>query len=342
MDGKVTAAASLAAVAASVGEPESEESKALRGSLVKALVAVVANVSVLTALLVYFGWIRSELYARYLGIDQAILGMTIDDYVRRSVEAVVVLPLVSAGAGLLWVTFDQWWRRRRRRRGADDRIVVLVARRMWVAAVVVFFLGIACWIIGTPVTYVAAPLVCAAGLLLLLYGLSLHGTLPGSTGFAPLTEAVLRGAIALLVAIGLFWSANNYARVQGTELAREFPNEVHALPNVEIDSDEPLSIVAPGVQTSCFTQGGSTRYHYRGLKYLESTGGNYFLISDGWTRQYGVVVILPASADGIRYTFVRDTSGTARDDHFPPCDLESSSSPTVPDADADVNAPPAP
>ncbi|KJL40613.1 hypothetical protein [Microbacterium trichothecenolyticum] len=290
-----------------------------RGSLVRSLLAVVANVGVLTALLVYFGWVRSDQMAKMLGIDEAILGMTVDDYVRRSVQPVVLLPICAAIAGLAWVGLDQWLRRRRIRFGSDDRIVTWVARWMWLIAVGVLMLGLVLGLIGYAITYIAAPLVCAGGMLLLLYGLMLRGGLRDAVRFAPMTEGVLRGAIAILVAIGLFWSAMNYATVEGTELARDFPNQIEKLPGVMVDSAAPLDIVSPGVDVTCAGSGEDLRYRYRGLRLLESTGGNYFLISDEWTFDYGVVVMLPVDGDGLRFTFVRDVYGIADAGGFGPC-----------------------
>ncbi|WP_243075166.1 hypothetical protein [Microbacterium sp. SS28] len=306
------------------GGQDAGGNQALRGGMVKALLAVLVNVGVLTALLVYFGWVRSDRMATLLGIDEAILGMTVDDYVRRSVQSVFILPVLAAAAGLVWVGFDQWFQRRRARLGDDERIVQLIARWLWVVAVGLFLVGIVMVFIGYAATYVLWPLVCAAGLLLLLYSFGLRAHLTDSVGFAPLTEGVLRGSIAVLVAVGLFWSATNFATVQGTELAREFPQHVASLPSVEVDSVEPLDIVAPGVETSCLGEGRDIRYHYRGLRLLESTGGNYFLISDGWTPQYGVVVVLPIGAEGLRYSFVRDVSGDSRDADYPPCEEATS------------------
>ncbi|WP_426323649.1 hypothetical protein [Microbacterium sp. E-13] len=302
------------------GDHDKSGDDAVRGGMVKALLAVVVNVGVLTAMLVYFGWVRSERMSALLGIDEAILGMTVDDYVRRSVTSVVLIPLFAAAGGLAWVAFDQWRRQRRQRNGADDRVVGFAARWIWVVAIGVFLLGVALWMVGFAATFIAAPLVCTAGVLLFLYGLELRSELPGVAGFAPLTEGVLRGSVAILVAIGLFWTATNFATVEGTQLARDFPSRVGSLPSVEIDSETALDIVAPGIETSCLPSGDGVRYHYRGLRLLESTGGNYFLISDGWTRDYGVVVMLPADGEGTRFTFVRDRAGTQRDAFFPPCD----------------------
>ena len=71
-------------------------------------------------------------------------------------------------------------------------------------------------------------------------------------------------------------------------------------------SPKQLLIDAPAVKEERL--GGpdaAYRYRYTGLRLLEHTGGRYFLISDGWTEQYGVVVML-ADSDPVRLEFVRD------------------------------------
>src|SRR5688572_33091675 len=60
-----------------------------------------ANVTVLTGLLVYFGWRRSDVQARELGIDSSVLGMTTTDYVLRSVGPVFLLLAVVVGIALV-------------------------------------------------------------------------------------------------------------------------------------------------------------------------------------------------------------------------------------------------
>src|SRR5690348_6809754 len=64
-----------------------------RNELLKRVGAVFANVAVITALLVYFGWTRSEVQSKRLGIDESILGMSTRDYLLRSVGPVLVLVL---------------------------------------------------------------------------------------------------------------------------------------------------------------------------------------------------------------------------------------------------------
>lgn len=45
---------------------------------------------------------------------------------------------------------------------------------------------------------------------------------------------------------------------------------------------------------------------YAGLRLLERTGTSYYLISDGWTRTYGVLSIVPDDDAGVRVDLVRD------------------------------------
>src|SRR6267143_7302776 len=49
---------------------------------------VVAPVTLLTALLYYFGWIRSNSLWLYFGVDQSALGFSVQDYLVRSIGAI--------------------------------------------------------------------------------------------------------------------------------------------------------------------------------------------------------------------------------------------------------------
>ena len=89
--------------------PETEAASSLVGSqgrrVAGLIVAVVAPVTLITALAYYFGYRREEAFAGYFGIDPSTLGFTTNDYVLRSVDAlfvpVTVLLLVAFGAVFL-------------------------------------------------------------------------------------------------------------------------------------------------------------------------------------------------------------------------------------------------
>lgn len=282
------------------------ESGADRSDLLGRVAAVLGNVGVLTALLVYFGWVRSEVQAKTLGIDESILGMSTQEYLLRSVRPVLVLLIVVATAGLLWVLFDHWLTNRLRRRGSDDRLYLWIVRLMPAAIIV---LPVAGWFAQYPwpaLAYIAFPLMCAAGLLLALYALRLRAALPGGLPLGARHGNVLRACVAALVGVALFTTASNYATVEGTELARSFDRQLPALPRVVVHSLSPLNIDAPGVQATQLGEAVGFAYQYSGLRLLERAGGRYFFVSDEWTPEYGVVVVLKDDEPGIRYDFVRD------------------------------------
>jgi hypothetical protein len=276
-----------------------------RGDLLRSIVVALGNVGVLSALLVYFGWVRSEQQAKLLGIDESILGMSTQEYILRSVGAVLVLLIVMALFGMLWVALDRWLFLRLRRRGADDRVYRRVSQLLPLGVVLLplaGWLARSWWPAGA---YIGFPLLCGAGLLLLLYAFSLRAALPGAVPLSAGTESVLRVCTAALIAVAMFTAATNYATYEAIQLARGFEQGVPRLPGVVVHSVEPLNIDAPGVQTVQLASETGYRFRYSGLRLMERVGGQYFLISDDWTKAFGVVVVLKDDEPGVRYEFVR-------------------------------------
>ena len=71
-------------------------------------------VTVATALLVYFGWARSNAQAVAMGLDVSLFGYTAQDYSLRSIRS-MFFPLVCILLlSLLWLAADTWLRRRLR------------------------------------------------------------------------------------------------------------------------------------------------------------------------------------------------------------------------------------
>ncbi|MDQ3616329.1 MAG: hypothetical protein M3393_06855 [Actinomycetota bacterium] len=273
--------------------------------MTRQVAAALGNVAILTALLVYFGWVRSEVQARLLGIDESILGMSTRDYLLRSVRPVLVLLIVVALSGLLWVALDRWLSLRLIRKGADDRLFRYVLRSLPAAALGLPVLG---WLSGFPwptAAYILFPLTCAGALLILLYAFAMRQVLPGAVRMQASRESLLRACAAAIVGVALFTAAANYATVEGTELAKGFPRQIPELPRVVVYSAEPLYIEAPGIRWETLGSGSNIRIRYTGLRLLERTGGRHFLVSDDWTPQYGVVIVID-DEDDVRLEYVRD------------------------------------
>src|SRR5512132_3026246 len=67
--------------------------------------AIVAPTTLLTALLFYFGWIRTNALFQYFGVDATTLGFTTQYYLLRSSEALYVPlgTLLVVGLAALWL-----------------------------------------------------------------------------------------------------------------------------------------------------------------------------------------------------------------------------------------------
>ncbi len=190
--------------------PEPESASALAGSegrrVVGLVFAVVAPVTLISALAYYFGYRREEAFAGYFGIDQSTLGLTSNQYVLQSVDAlfvpITVVLLVAFGAVFLHALagdrLDRW------ERVNVTPIVVFVG----LCALV---LGIAL-LAGDPIAsgygYLQA-LGPAIGVTLLLYAL----VRTRSVGRHALAGAFFVG-IALVV-VSLFWATSDYPNSRG-------------------------------------------------------------------------------------------------------------------------------
>jgi hypothetical protein len=265
--------------------PETESASSLVGSqgrrVAGLIVAVVAPVTLITALAYYFGYRRESAFAGYFGIDPSALGFTTNDYVLRSVDALfvpitVVLLLAFAALFVNALVGDRLGR------------VELVP----VAAVVglcALILGIAL-LAGKPFAHDYAYLQAlgpAVGVSLLLYALA---RMPSVSRHA-LGAAVFVGIAVVLVS--LFWATSDYADTRGRAEARRLARDITVLPSATIFSKEDLDIhplapgggvpqpVEPGGGCQLLTvqkfHRGAYPFAYSGFTLLLRSGGNYFL-----------------------------------------------------------------
>ncbi|GAA4734737.1 hypothetical protein GCM10023328_13430 [Modestobacter marinus] len=281
-----------------------------RNALLRALAGALANVAVLTALLVYFGWVRIAEQSRHLGVDESLFRVSTREYLLRSVRPVLILLISIAVAALVWVALDQWLARRIAARGSGDPVVRWSVRGLGAFAVL---LPLLTWLlrrVWPATTYVAFPLTVAAGLLLVLYLLRLRQSMAGDAALPATRDVVVRACAALLTAICLFSAAANYATVEGRRLAQGFVADLASQPQVVVYSAAHLHIDAPGAtEEELPPEQSAYLYRYVGLRLLEYTNDTFFLVSEEWTPQYGVVVVLPDD-ETRRVELVRDRRET--------------------------------
>jgi hypothetical protein len=285
----------------------------LRNAL-RPVLGFLANATVLTALLVYFGWRRSATQAERLGITESILGMSTRDYLLRSVRPVLVLLVGVSVVGFVWVVLDRWLvplvrsaAERSESDGRNDRRIVWVLRTLSVSWII---LPTLVWLMGfvwPALAFVLFPVSIGVGVLLMLYVTHLRRLDFVSDDAARRRNLAAQVSGALLVGVCLFWTAANYAHVEGVQLARDIIADTDQLPSVIVYSEGRLHLDGPSVaETKLSNVEGGIQYRYRGLRLLEHTGDKYFLISDGWTPTYGVLFTLRDDDESVRIDFIRD------------------------------------
>ena len=271
-------------------------------TVVQQLLALLANVAVLTGLLVYFGWRRTETQAVRMGFDESILDLDTQDYLLRSVGPVLQLLLIIGVAGLVAIPLDALLRRRLGDRSGrwGTAAVVAVGLGWLVLPALVVLLGL--WFPGF--AFVAFPLSIGLGALLVPYAFELRAR-QGSHSLSRRARATERTFAVVIVVLALFWATSNYAEVLGTRIADRIAANTETMTPVAVFSPDPLNLVGPGVEETELPS-GPYRFRYTGLRLLEHTDQGYVLLSSGWTYEDGVVFVLPPGPP-LRFEFGRGT-----------------------------------
>jgi hypothetical protein len=268
--------------------------------------------TIVTALMFYFGWMRSDTQARYMGLDVSLFGFSTQDYVLQSISTLYIPLLAAATLALGWLALHQ----------RVDRALARPSSRPALRAAGRALLGAG--VLTATSTVLAAtmdrnhaplvvPLILAGGTAVAAYGGWLARAAADPGALPPPVPPWQRALRALLVGgvitLALFWEVSNYAGVVGRGYALEIARKVPALPRATAFSATPLGIQAPGVDEERLdaglgADGKALRYRTTGLRFLVRSGGRMFLLHDGWTPQRGTVIVLPDNAQ-VRWQFSR-------------------------------------
>lgn len=280
-------------------------------SMLSKFLAVVSSIgppiTVATALLVYFGWARSDAQARLMGLDVSLFGYSAQDYALRSIRS-LFFPLVCILlVGLLWLAADSWLRGQLTS-GKRGAFVARIARAATVSGLVT---AGACWllaIVRPAGVFLVGPFLMAGAVLVAWWGVRLRrlataGQRPQVTGRAVLQHRALEATFAfILVTALLFWGTSDFAQVVGRGQAAAVEAQLASLPRADVYSSAGLFIGAPGVKQEVLGTAEAPVYKYTGLRLLVASGGRFFLLPDSWMLSRGTVVVLPDN-DSVRLEY---------------------------------------
>lgn len=248
--------------------------------------------TIATALLVYFGWARTDAQAKAMGLDVSLFGYTVQDFVLRSIPSLFIPLVWLLIVAVLWLTVDRFLTGQL----AGGRAAVI--RRL---AAVILVAGVACaaamWlvvILQPERTVLFVPYIMAGGVLLAAWGLSLwrRSREGEGRGIPALSRGSEKTLIFCLVTLLLFWGTSDYAQALGRGLAVSYEQRSLLLPTAVVYSRDRLGISAPNVREQSSGTAEHPVYQYTGLRLLVVSGGRIFLLNEGWTLRSGKVVVL--------------------------------------------------
>ncbi len=299
-------------MADAVGPKASGQSEATVLKAVQSLGAVVGPTALVTALLFYFGWARSQSQAQYLGLDVTLFGFSTQDYILQSTYS-VLFPL---GALLIGALVLLWGH------GVVCSLVDSDPGRTvwpWVERALAFG-GAALFAVGlvlnsnrypSKTVLLMTPLSLTAGVGLMAYGVLVHrrravkvGDVAGhgSARPVPLLSVIL---VAMLVAVGIVWEVANYAEIKGRELGEFLVSQLPYQPGVVVFSPKRLHIEGGSVvETALRAPDSAYAFRYSGMKLLFRSDGRYFLVPESWSVAEGRSIVLRDSED-VRMEFIR-------------------------------------
>jgi hypothetical protein len=267
--------------------------------------------TIATALMIYFGWARSDTQARAMGLDVSLFGFSKQDYLLLSISTLYVPLLVLAAVALGGLALHLRVTRALRRPSSRPAL-----RRTGQAALIVGLVASAISVLiaalGTDRATLVIPLGLAGGTAIAAYG-SWLTVVARDTDHPVAAPPVWQGALRLLligsvITMALFWEMSNFASVVGRGYAQQIESSVPRLPRVTAFSAAPLGIEAPGVREERIGSPGAgtdtVRYRTTGLRLLVTSGGRMFLLHDGWRAGSGTVIVLPDN-EQVRWQFSR-------------------------------------
>lgn len=277
---------------------------------------VVANTSLLVAVLVYMGWAYDDALYGYFHLSPLDLDVGIVEYMLRSLN-LFSPDLVLVAAVIAAVAAARTWGLGRTEL-AREVTGTMMARAWAVPGLRQVVPARSAGqphpgrmpLIGTGAVLTAAALglaraanhvfintylvlaLLAAGPLLLTWPTRIE-----PRGRFPYALAIVIAAVCSL------WATSLYAHDAGIRTARSLVHDLSSHTSVWVYSTERLALSGPGITVVPLPAGSYYRYQYRGFRLLLDRGGTYYLLPAGWNPLHDTTYVFTDS-DPIRVELV--------------------------------------
>lgn len=245
---------------------------------------IVTPVTLVSALLFYFGYVSARSQYRYFGIDVDTIGLSTQDYVMRSPQPLLVpllvITLLAVAALLIHNAIH------------PTPTGVRRAARIAVLVLVVGVAGLLAYPLIGGIDYYAmiVPAVIGLSAATLAYLTYLRRKADPSVG----PQRILIALLAVVTVVCAFWATATTAQYSGLGLAKSDARDLNRFPVVILDTKEKLALRSPGIEETALRAGaGQTfNYRYRGLRLLVVGENRLFLVPANWSAS-DTTLILP-------------------------------------------------
>ncbi|TDD28257.1 hypothetical protein E1218_07625 [Kribbella turkmenica] len=258
---------------------------------------LVTPITLVTALLFYFGYVSARSQYEYFGIDVDTIGLSTQDYVMRSPQPLLV-PLLAitllAVAGLLVHNAAH-----------PTETGVRIATRATVVLLLIGVAGLLAFPLIGQLPYYAliVPSVIGLAAAALAYLTYLRRTFQRREG-----QRSLILLLAVVTVTCAFWATATTAQYSGRGLAKADAENLDKFPVVILDTKEKLALRSPGLEETALRAGAGQTFHYRyrGLRLLVVGENRMFLVPHQWSASNTTVVIPLDSSIRVQFQFQND------------------------------------
>ncbi|MGC5015809.1 hypothetical protein ACLQ2R_34035 [Streptosporangium sp. DT93] len=277
------------------GTPGAQETLPAR---IRQLAEAVGPTTLVTALLVYFGYLATRGRFDYFGVSLELTGLSNQNLLLYGLE-VVHVPAALLCLGALPVIGVHAAVSARLARHPGDVTNTFLAAGIALVGVLLTgraMIGIFLEDPSTSVVIGTTPLALASGPATVAYGLYVHGRNRDRPLMSPRLARYGVVSVLGLAAAGLLWALTTIAWAYGIGRGEQDAHELPRRAEVVLDVKEPLRDVPPGITHIPLTTTGKDpgfAHRYRGFRLLLASGGRLFLVNPAWKLGRDQTIVVP-------------------------------------------------